>query len=198
MADSEVINKTLTNFMREEVKKHIEERNYKKQQEQEEYVQDEPAETINDYNGQSSEQAINFDGASQDNVDGDDDGGLPARLPTEIMNLSPDEEVPEQYQNPTDDVEYEQEVINQNENMEISQQETYYYTNNEGQQMGPITMDDVANKYKNNEISDDTEIWSNYDNDKKLLSQNEKIYSKLPKPPKRKQNSNDKIETTKP
>merc|ERR1711971_1050711 len=57
--------------------------------------------------------------------------------------------------------------------------EQYYYITNDGDKMGPFTMDQVTDKYKSNDITDDTRIWSGDEtkSNAKPLKQNEKIYS---------------------
>eukprot|EP00483_Globobulimina_turgida_P005040 UN05050 len=88
----------------------------------------------------------------------------------------------------------EQYIANNNNNSEYvtadqEMADSYYYINADGYKVGPFTMDDIAQQYKDNEISDDTQIWSGdqTQNDAKPLNEIEKIYSKLPKPPKRKE-----------
>eukprot|EP01084_Bolivina_argentea_P086025 155500_1 len=230
---SEVIKKTLTGFMREEIKRQVEDGQSGKKlklDSQGNIIKEDTAvnhgytEEYDEYNGQ--------------NEQNNDTGGLPARLPTEIMN-EPDEQNNEYEQdeqpqdeyiaNPTDETyennqTYENNNENDNENdngndngndnvntleaeyaaLDQEMAEQYYYINSDGYKTGPFSMDEITEKYKGNEISDTTQIWSGDQtkNDAKQLKDNEKIYSKLPRPPKRKQpiqkNEEQKNEEQKP
>merc|ERR1711933_576224 len=78
--------------------------------------------------------------------------------------------------------------------MEMAQQ--YYYLTDDQYKMGPFTMEQITEKYKSEDVNDETLIWSGNETnaDAKPLKQNERIYSNLPKPPKRRQPQEKKIE----
>merc|ERR1711933_589591 len=71
--------------------------------------------------------------------------------------------------------------------MEMAQQ--YYYLTDDQYKMGPFTMEQITEKYKSEDVNDETLIWSGNETNAnaKPLKQNERIYSNLPRPPKRRQ-----------
>jgi len=153
-------------------------------------------------------------------------GGLPARLPTEMMDVPADESPnptdEEQEQPQADQQQYEAaqqaEEYGQEQEQEQDQQvliepekqqqeeigtsltaefaaldqemaEQFYYINNDGRKCGPFSMEEVTQKYKSEEISDETQIWDGTQTkaDATALKENKRIYSNLPRPPKRQQ-----------
>lgn len=217
---------SLTGFMRTEVKR----------------LKEQNQSGANDYSSQGTiiqeDEAVNH-GYSEEVMSGsgqqlqpqtndDDDigsgGGLPMRLPTEIMNSPPPEiteneytetnqqndneqqqdEEEETFNDITDNNETEQVIKQEEENennekvmsleseyamLDLEMAQQFYYLTSEQYKMGPFTMEQITEKYKSKDVNDDTLIWSGNEthSDAKPLKENERIYSNLPRPPKRRQ-----------
>lgn len=263
-----MITKSMTGFLREETKR------------QKEAIQ----KGLIDHNGhhdtnQSDPNMVHHGGYSEEyvsgsgaveyiepQVEGDPDdnlsNGLPARLPTEIMNRPPsvvadtlpedeplpddndegeeDEEhfgdlMPDRVGPPKDDLngqllqnsghhvanEMNQHIViadviaddNDNDSdhdPELGQTtetvkppqsteptETFYYITENGDEAGPVTMDQIVEKYQSLDITDDTVIWEfgMTRAESKPIKENKRIYANLPKPPKRRIKSPEKKET---
>merc|ERR550525_1686341 len=157
---------------------------------------------------------------SADTVD-----GLPARLPTEVMDRPPsvvpaviNEE--EQVQNAETeyfgDVLPESAAIDSNpeqplqtenaenqhvvavdddengpETTEMKVASSFYYVADNGTEVGPVSMEEIVEKYTSLDITEETLVWDGNMTraESKPLRENKRIYVNLPKPPKRRQPS---------
>ena len=215
---------SLTGFMRAEVKRQKEKnqsgaKDYNSQPALSIVQQDRQDEVVN--HGYS-EEMMSGSGQQQQSVETENEnnneigtgGGLPMRLPTEIMNTPPPESTENEYtqqQQETTDIVYnedneqneQQEVTKNDENktekiksleseyaeLDLEMAQQFYYLTAEQYKMGPFTMEEITEKYKNEDVNDETLIWSGNETnvDAKPLKQNERICSNLPRPPKRRQ-----------